>query len=206
MTTHRPTRPRFPFFKDETGRGWLSSHITLKASLRAVIIAVVLAVIVIGIVVWYAVDKVTQIDRLVAERHNDNAATQAQIEKVIDQNKQDAFNAVAQLACSVVALYPPGTSSYLDGLSKTYSCPPYEPRSSQTGSAPTPTPTPTPSGQKSAHDSPTPHAGGPALSPTVDKTVDSPTVTPTPTPPMVIVPTPLINLGSVTCEVLGLLC
>lgn len=207
MTSHRPTKPRFPFFKDETGRGRLSSHITLKTSVRVLIVGFMVGAVLIAAVVWWAVLKVNELDTLSSQRHQDNLSTQAQIEKVVAQNKQDAFNAVAHLACSVVALYPPGTSVFIDNLSKTYGCPPYQssPLASATPSAGGQNPGLNP-GQSSAHNSPSPHAAGPALSPTVDKTVDKPSATPTPSAPTSAAPTPLIDLAPVTCRVLGLLC
>lgn len=209
MTTHRPQRsgrPRFPFFKDETGAGRISSHVTLKASIRAVIISVMIATVVVGVAIWWAVGKVGDLDSLIAQRHSDNANFQAQIEKLVAQNKQDAFNDVAQLACSVVALYPAGTSPFIDQLAATYDCPPYVAPSISTSTLPSPTPSPTSSSapRASAHASPSAHAGAAPLSTTVEASVDkSPTASPTPTASAT--PTPLLDLG-VTCRLLGLLC
>jgi hypothetical protein len=209
MTSHRPRRPRFPFFKDETTFG---EHITLRTSLRALILAIMLGAVVLGAVIWWAVVKVNELDNLTSQRHSDTIAEQKREAAIIAQNRSDAFQQVAQLACGFAAIIPSGQSAYVDSIRVTYGCPPYGSKATGPVVAPTPTAQPTgtfgaPNGHATSGATPTSlpsptKTGSPVPSATTTRTV---TVKPTPSSAVALTP-PLLNLPSATCVLLGVLC
>lgn len=103
------------------------------------------------------------------------AAQSAGRQQRID-NEAAQEKAVADLACTVVSFFPPGTGPVLDALRAKYDCPPYK------GPPPTlstPTPTPTPGSSPSSSPGPGPSSAAPSPTPT---RTPSPSPTPRATP------------------------
>jgi hypothetical protein len=185
-------------------RHHLSRPVTVRASLRIFIVAGVIAVILLAAALWFVDTQISTVSRLQAERHQDTITEQERENAIIAANKAEAFADVAQLACSVVELYPPHTSPFLDKLRKTYGCPPYVAPTGKTNALPTGQPTGHTSGSPTA--SRTPQADAlPVPSPTnMQPSTPSPSPRPTDTP--TVTAPPVLDVPSVTCELLGVLC
>lgn len=182
----------------------LGRPVTVKASLRIFIVGATIAAVLFAGALWWIVTTVDQIGSLQAERHQDTLTEQQRESAIIAANKAEAFADVAQLACSLVELYPPQTSPFLDKLRATYKCAPY--------AVPTGTTNALPTGHSSGHPAPTPAA---SATPQADlPAFPSPTSTPTPLPSVTVtrtvtapVPTlPLAAVSSAACSALGILC
>lgn len=199
MTEHRKRlRPRLPFFKDETVFG---THVTLRASLFALIVSLVVGAVVIAAAVWWAVSKVQDLDGLIAQRHTDNIAVQQREADIQARDKQESFDQVANLACTVAGAYPPGVSALIDTLRTQYDCPPYGTPVAPTNATTPPRPKPTPT--RSVTPSPSPSSTS-VHSPvdTGGSAIPGPSATPT----VSVTPTPLLNVPDATCRLLGVLC
>jgi hypothetical protein len=205
MARHRGDNPspREPWYKDERIAG--SKHITVRASLRLALIAIAIFALVIGIVAWYLVGQVEELHSLHDNLAHSLASGRAQ--RLADAAAAEARenSKVAQLACSLVSLVPPGQSAQIDQIRVRYDC---TPGASQTPSAvgqPSTSPT-TPGGSPTPHSS-TSNATKPSPAAIGSAPIPPPSPTPTPSPSSSAPPSPLLNAPSVVCtleHILGL--
>lgn len=148
--------PKEPWYKD--AKIW-HGHITMRLSVRAILLTVLTTIGILLVAALFVVNEVEKINMIA--RDNQTNITTGHKQRLADEAAaEDRENAkVAQLACSLVSLIPPGQNAQVDQLRVRYDCTPGaastptasgQPSSARPTGTPTlktPTPSSTPQGQ-----------------------------------------------------------
>lgn len=188
--------PRIPFFKDEVAIPGL----TTAGAIRLFVIAMLLAIVALAVGGWYLLDyagKLSEAQKQISDIQKNNHAARLADQQRTDREIRNLQNDTRTTVCSIVALRPPGQSPALDILSKHYRCPPYK------RPAPPVSVEVSPAGSTGANGVASvpavPSSGSPQPSP-------APSGSSTPTPTARPSQSPIVNLTSATCPLVGVFC
>lgn len=188
--------PRIPFFKDERAVPGL----TAATAVRLFVIAIVIALTALAAGGWFLLDYAGRLSQ--AQRELSDIQKSGRLARLADQKRTDQEitrlqNDTRTTACSIVALRPPGQSKALDLLSKHYKCPPYKKSSPPASVEVSPAGSTGANGVASVPAAPS--SGSPHPSP-------APSGSSTPTPTARPSQSPIANLTSATCLLVGVFC
>jgi hypothetical protein len=206
----RKRRPRYPFWKDEK----IAPGLTTAGGARLFIIIVMISFVVMGLSGFYVLDLQSKLGTAIKTGRVARLEDQARTDALIKTNQARDDKAIRDLACFAAAFSPPGSSVVADELRLKYDCPKYKaganpglnplPQASPGVASPTPgassTATSTTQGQPGASLVPAPSASG-SLRPS--SVPPGPT---TPRPSASPSQSPVVNLPSVTCGLIGVFC